>query len=236
MSGSARLACRLEPVDCLRADLPVSPLAWLSPGESQRLAGFGSARRRDIFLAGRWLLRLALIDWHDRSADPAAWRCEIDAQGRSSLPAEPLLSLSLSHSGDWLACAIATSPVGLDIESLQRARDFSALASQLMSPLELADFQALPAAERPVTFYRWWTLREAWLKRRGLGLDLACMRRLVYESAAPGSVDAAVFVDEARGLVLALDSPALAGTDVLELGDSRLEMSWRLKSRLAAHD
>lgn len=68
---------------------------------------------------------------------------------------------SLSHSGRFVLCAFAASPVGADI---QQIRPFSPGILRRFSSGEQAFFQALPQEERQAAFFRLWTRKEAWVK------------------------------------------------------------------------
>lgn len=218
------LICALAQHSQLVEALPATT-SWLNEGEARRLARFGSEPRRQHFLTGRWLARMTL----SRSmADERP--LDIDAEGRSHVRGQPPLFLSISHSGDWVACAVASDPIGVDIEDLSRRRDFAALAQTVHSPAQCAALAAAPEAEHAAMFYAWWTLKEAWFKRQGLGLDLGRMRTLEYSDTSAEEMDAACFVDAQRGLVLSLDSPALAGLSVLDLGAAQWLPTRRLKS------
>lgn len=69
----------------------------------------------------------------------------------------------LSHSADHIVFAMATSPVGVDLESMAPRHDFAALAEGFMNREELA---ALPVGEddRMAYFYRLWCAKEAFYK------------------------------------------------------------------------
>ncbi|MEJ6005070.1 4'-phosphopantetheinyl transferase superfamily protein [Paucibacter sp. AS339] len=199
------LICELARQDALVQDLPAAQ-DWLSASELQRLDGFNHPQRRASFLAGRRLMRLALARWPGLSQP----RLIVDEQGRSHVEDRPDLCLSISHSGAWVACVVADAPLGLDIEDTGRSRDFAALAELVHSPAQCQAIQAAPsAAERARQFYQWWTLKEAWFKRQGLGLDMARMPQLSYEPS-PSAGSAVCCLLPHIGLLLALDGPACA--------------------------
>jgi 4'-phosphopantetheinyl transferase len=45
-------------------------LAWLAPGERDRLAGMKIAKRRADFALGRWTAKRAIAAWLARAAEP----------------------------------------------------------------------------------------------------------------------------------------------------------------------
>lgn len=73
---------------------------------------------------------------------------------------------SISHSHGLVACALAETPVGLDVE---RVRAFSpALAERVCAPGERA---MLERAADPDSFLtRLWTCKESYMKYTGLGM------------------------------------------------------------------
>lgn len=191
------------------AYLPDS-LERLSLSERQRLQQFTHPRRRLLFLAGRDLARQAL----QRRLGLSKPILAIDAQGRSAIEGRPDLYLSLAHSGSWVACAVGIAPIGLDIEDTGCQRDFLALARSVHSPTQSQAIEgASSVAQQAELFYRYWTLKEAYFKRQGLGLDLALMPQLEYlPSPSPSNTAAAAscFLPQLE-LMLALDGAACSG-------------------------
>ncbi len=175
------------------------------PGERERLASLGSERRRQTFLAGRWLLRELLADVQGGS--PAAQSVEIDAEGRSSAAVG---HVNVSHSGDWCVAAWAeAAPIGVDLEALRPRADLMAIAERVASERECAQLAAASGTQQLQAFYRLWTLKEAALKSQGQGLDFARMRGLEFEAVDLGGDAASAHLPRA-GLQLALCSLALA--------------------------
>jgi 4'-phosphopantetheinyl transferase len=104
---------------------------------------------------------------------PADWRFSEGEHGRPEAVDAPLpLSFNISHSGDWIACAVsAGDPVGVDIEKTGTGRDVMRLARRFFHADEIADLERLEdEAELRQRFYDYWTLKEAAVKARGLPL------------------------------------------------------------------
>lgn len=179
------------------------PEAWLTAGERARWQAFGHEQRRATFVAGRWLLRLLLAE---RSGGaPVDQRADIDADGRTVLDGG--LFANLSHSGDWLCVALAEAPVGVDIERIRTGRDWLGMARLVHGEAQCRELAALDEDERCRRFHAWWTLKEAWLKARGSGLDYATMRALEFVPVERGT--AAFTLDAVPGLALAVHGPAV---------------------------
>lgn len=140
-------------------------LPQLHPQEQARYQGFTHLRRRQMWLAGRELLLTALARCCGR-VDACALRS--DANGAVHY-GDADVHLSLSHSGDLLAVAIAVSPVGVDVEA-SRPRSCIAHSQRLFACAETEYLHTLPPAERQTGFYILWTLKEAVAKATGLSL------------------------------------------------------------------
>jgi 4'-phosphopantetheinyl transferase len=106
------------------------------------------------------------------SVAPADWRFSRGEHGKPGLLDSPRpLDFNLSHSGDWLACAItAGTAVGLDIEYCDPDRDVLKLARRFFQTHEIAALQACNREEQTARFYDYWTLKEARVKARGEAL------------------------------------------------------------------
>jgi 4'-phosphopantetheinyl transferase len=76
-------------------------------------------------------------------------------------------SVSLSHSGGWVACAISDAGcIGIDIEAHSPRRTFIGIADAAFGPGE----QSQVAADGAAGFYRIWTWKEAMAKASGVGI------------------------------------------------------------------
>ena len=138
---------------------------WLSASERARWATQTRSPRREQFLLGRALLRLAIAESVGRA--PA----EIDATEVADRP--PTVTVprgatpwfSLSHSHHWIACAVSSaSAIGVDVEVLDAKRDVVALSEWRFHREEHAWLLQQP--ERSKAFYRLWTGKEAMVKLR----------------------------------------------------------------------
>jgi 4'-phosphopantetheinyl transferase len=145
-------------VAALLQQIPRSP-DWLSTSEQQRVAGMDKPARRDQFLASRWQARQLLAQ--AVGGEAAEWRLVARPDAPPAVDGHDGLHLSVSHSGDWVACALAESALGLDLEAPQRQRDIPGLIALCCTPKE----QALLGADA-AAFYELWTVKESWLKRR----------------------------------------------------------------------
>lgn len=171
-----------------------APPQWLSASEQARLAQMAARARRAEFIACRYALRLLLAGDQE---EVAAWPLEAPAgqPPRLSASTGAALHLSLSHSHGWIACALAPEPVGIDMELITRKpasaiADLAQLACTPEQRKELAQIADLAQCQQ--RFVQLWSLKEAWFKQRGTGVDFAMLQRLACLPAPAAAVQGAV--------------------------------------------
>lgn len=89
-----------------------------------------------------------------------------DEKGKPFLLNSPL-HFNLSHSGDYVACALHDAPIGIDLEALREVSP--TLADKACSPQERA-YVFSGGAFDSVRFLQVWTAKEAYLKYLGCGV------------------------------------------------------------------
>lgn len=163
---------------------------WLTPAEQSRLAGLSAPLRRRQFLAGHWRLRALAAEFAGGQAGD--WRLAAAPGGQPWLegPGGARLCASISHSGEWLAVAVADRAIGVDVEVPRRERDYDALARHVFAPAEVARHEALAGAERLAAFNTTWALKEAFGKRAGQGLQPHAARGTSSEPAPAAEAEA----------------------------------------------
>jgi 4'-phosphopantetheinyl transferase len=95
------------------------------------------------------------------------------------------LAFNLSHSG--AVCLVAVGygrEIGVDVEKLRDDVAVEDLATRYFSREEVAELQALPNGLRRLGFFLCWTRKEAYVKAKGLGLQIPLDRFSV--SLTPG--------------------------------------------------
>jgi 4'-phosphopantetheinyl transferase len=160
----------LRPSRCAPDD-HAALLAWLHPTELERYHRFVFDRHRIEYLATRALVRRSLSAHHPIA--PAAWQFRITAHGRPEIDPPCGLTFNLANHPTLIVCAIRPGPeLGADVEPLTRGPEILALAGSVFAPDELNALRALPATAQPDRALALWTLKEAYIKARGLGLSL----------------------------------------------------------------
>ncbi len=91
-----------------------------------------------------------------------------------NLPAGENFYFNLSHSGKYMALAVsACTPVGIDIENMNRKVDIDKIARHFFHPLEAEAFNSLKKDEKKEAFFRLWTIKESFLKGLGQGFAIS---------------------------------------------------------------
>jgi 4'-phosphopantetheinyl transferase len=145
--------------------------AVLTPDERAASATFLHEIDARRAIVSRWLLRTVLSRYVP--VDPSAWRFDRPPLARPEIaePAGTGLRFNLSHTRAAVACAVTLdAAIGVDIESLSRDVDVDELAPSVCSPEEIERLNAADPRERVRRFLELWTLKEAHLKGRGVGL------------------------------------------------------------------
>ena len=176
---------------------------------------------------------------HYAPVAPREWCFELGARGKPKLVGpdlpEPLESLqfNISHSRDWLVCAISgAASVGVDREYCDPGRDTRKLAQRFFHPDEVAAIDACDAAERVDRFYDYWTLKEARVKASGealaLALDSSSFRLSFPVPGAVGAVATGASDSAATVQYLLWDLPASFRLAVCRIGELALPPCLRL--------
>ena len=146
---------------------------WLNQAEWARYHRFAFPEGRRQYLATRLLVRAVLSRY--RTVRPAEWQFTSNQYGRPEIsgPAgAPSLRFNLSNTLRMVVCVVsAHDDVGVDVEPLDR-RAVLDVASRYFSAAEVAALRARPESEQPRRFLEYWTLKEAYIKARGMGLAI----------------------------------------------------------------
>jgi 4'-phosphopantetheinyl transferase len=153
----------------------------LSDEELRRWQRFAFEEGRRQFLISHGFVRAVLSRYV--AIHPSHWRFIPDHQGKpqahlppqAAPPHRSTLCFNLTHTRGLAACCVAWDrEVGIDAEDWERqGRELSELLiRRCLSAVEQACFELLHPSERKRGFFDYWTLKEAYLKARGVGLSL----------------------------------------------------------------
>lgn len=144
----------------------------LAPDEQKRAQSFRFDSDRWSFLSGH-LLTLKLL------SHVAGRRAEEFVFGKGEF-GRPLieqpdelkrLSFNRSRTREIVACAVSSyGEVGLDIEDTRRDLEIEGIARQFFSADEAGAISRCGDGQRATEFFRYWTLKEAYVKACGKGM------------------------------------------------------------------
>jgi len=164
-------------------------LARLEHHERVRYSAYRTAAAKRGYLGTRALARIALAHY---SGEPAERLCfGMERLGRPELtsPSMPRLFFSLANTRQLAVGLFAFDRnVGVDVELVAPIGTVE-IAECFFSPQESAELVTLADDARLSRFYELWTLREAYLKARGLGLTLP-LDQMDFRWAPSGTVHA----------------------------------------------
>jgi 4'-phosphopantetheinyl transferase len=147
----------------------------LSADERERRSRFVFPHDRHRFLVTRALVRTVLSTHADVA--PADWTFVVNAYGRPEIaprhPGAGILSFSVSHTRSLIVLGVANGrALGVDTEHVRGRQAPAGVAERFFAPTEVAALRTLPEANQPRRFFECWTLKEAYVKARSMGLSL----------------------------------------------------------------
>ncbi len=154
--------------------------ATLSADEIHRIGRFRQPLLRARRIVAHAAVRSVLADY--LGGTPGELKFEYGERGKPFL-ADESLQFSFSYGDDIALCAVAVSPIGVDVERVRPGAGEPWL--EALAPEAWRRIRLLPPAERSRGFVRAWTRMEAMIKAADVPLDcgLAMLSRLVAPAA-----------------------------------------------------
>jgi 4'-phosphopantetheinyl transferase len=177
---------RTDPVE------PVLAARWravMTADEAAQHARFLFAKDRHRYLVTRALVRDVLSRY--AAVEPHAWRFRSDAWGKPHVvdPPAPVdrFAFNITHTDGLVAVGVTRDrALGIDAECMRRDAPV-AIAERYFSAAESRALRRLPAAAQALRFWELWTLKESYIKARGLGLSIP-LDRFGFDLDGPGAV------------------------------------------------
>jgi len=146
----------------------------LTQKEKKQWQRFYFARHRHQYLVTRALIRTTLSQYVDIL--PRDWRFTFNKHGRPEISQEHgdlNIRFNLSHTDGLVMCGVTTgNEIGVDVENKQRKNELLKIANRYFSPQEVVDLGQVPSSAQIHRFFEYWTLKESYIKARGMGLLL----------------------------------------------------------------
>jgi 4'-phosphopantetheinyl transferase len=157
----------LTPADCDRW------LDILDRDERDRAARFHFEQHRREYIAAHALVRTMLTFYLGCPAP--AWRFSLDQYGKPSIASAsgaPEFQFNLSHTSGLVAATVAAhGKIGIDVETIDQTKADFAVAEAYFARSEVEILRRMPEAERALWFFRFWALKESYIKAIGTGLS-----------------------------------------------------------------
>ena len=194
-----------------RQDAAPRLASLLDDAERERWAAYRREADRERFLVGCALAKSVVAACTGQR--PAQVSFDRDCRRCGKPHGKPAVrgggpELSVSHSGDLVAVALATAPVGVDVEQLDgRARELGdgdpdALGRIVLAEEERAALAAIEPEGRARAFLVAWTRKEAVTKARGDGLRVPFGEVVVAAELAAPRVTAWPYPQDPRSVSL----------------------------------
>jgi len=159
------------PGDLLDEEAAQACFRLLSEDELSRWRGYKFDRNRREYLATHALARMALS--RALGLAPDSLRFQLGNHGKPFLDPECGLHFNLSNSVELVVCLLGESgELGVDVEPRRRAGSIREVAGRMFSPSELKQLNNLPENQQLERCVQLWTLKEAYIKARGMGFRL----------------------------------------------------------------
>jgi 4'-phosphopantetheinyl transferase len=144
--------------------------AMLDDDERAQADRYRFASDRNVHIAAHALTRAMLSE--ATGLPTLTWLYAKAAFGKPRLASDfgdGGLRFNLSHTHGLVACAIARDEVGVDVEMADRRADYN-IADRFFAPEEAQVVKSASPRDRADVFFRFWTLKEAFIKATGEGL------------------------------------------------------------------
>ena len=142
---------------------------------------------RNLYKASHVFLRRILSRYSD--VDPEHWGFSYNNFGKPAIKnhGQENLNFNLSHTHSMIACAVGYQyDLGIDIESNVTLNDLEDMCHLVLCDNERGNVLSAPPSQQEKTFYRYWTLKEAYVKALGKGLTIP-LKNIKYESTTVSS-------------------------------------------------
>lgn len=160
----------------------------LSAEELRRYERFHFQEDRHRFLVSHALTRRVLSRYAGLA--PQQWIFSTTKHGKPEIsnPGLTLLRFNLTHTPGLVACVVNLSgDCGIDAEKITQRHEPIAVARRMFSQQEYRIQQTLSGRDQLEYFFARWTLREAYVKARGIGIHFPT-RKLRFRVESPDIV------------------------------------------------
>jgi 4'-phosphopantetheinyl transferase len=95
---------------------------------------------------------------------------EFNKYGKPFLKGFKNIHFNISHSGNWIIIVFNNNYIGVDVEKIEKI-DYE-IADRFFTPDEYNFLNSVPKNRGDEIFFELWTMKESYIKAKGLGLSL----------------------------------------------------------------
>ncbi|MEO5910058.1 MAG: 4'-phosphopantetheinyl transferase superfamily protein [Pelobium sp.] len=137
----------------------------ISEEEMEKSSRFVHLKHQNSYLLSRLVLKILLAKY--LNCQPETIYILKGTNGKPYIKED--IYFNISHSGDWILLAFSTHEIGIDIEYINPDQMTEELLNHVFHPKEL---KMIKESKKPIEeFYRFWTRKEAFLKKTGKGIN-----------------------------------------------------------------
>ena len=145
----------------------------MTPDEKEQWERFHFEKHRHQYLVARALVRTILSRYTGIAQSDL--RFSKNNNGRPELAQHrglPRLGFNLSHTDGLIALAVASVlDIGVDVEYVERNINIT-FVDRFFAKKEVDDLMQTDVCDRRAHFFDYWTLKESYVKARGMGLSI----------------------------------------------------------------
>ncbi len=162
----------------------------LTPEERIQEKRFYFQKDQLRYLVTRALVRTVLSRYAPIS--PVQWTFFPNAYGKPEISNDDFtaknLSFNISHTDGLIVLGITTgSALGIDTENVRTRHAPLEIGGHFFAPEEVSALDELPLENQPDRFFQYWTLKEAYIKARGMGLSIP-LNQFAFQFPQDGQV------------------------------------------------
>lgn len=159
-------ALKIEDLEC---DLFKKLLVYISSEKRIRIKKYRRVKDKYKALLSELLIRYIIIKKLNICNDNIKFNK--GEFGKPFLEDIPNFYFNISHSGEWIICAVDMENMGIDIERM-RSIEYKDLAENFFSESEYKFIFSNGEKEEQDNFFRVWTLKESYIKACGKGFAI----------------------------------------------------------------
>jgi 4'-phosphopantetheinyl transferase len=147
----------------------------LTEAERQKERRFYFIRDQRRYLVTRALVRTVLSRY--AAVAPEQWVFATNRYGKPEIANDESLakrlSFNITHTDGLIILGIAPGQaLGVDVENIRKRQASIEVADRFFAPAEAEALNALPKDRQQQRFFEYWTLKESYIKARGMGLSI----------------------------------------------------------------